>query len=72
MNTSCIKSVLTAIAVALSISTQAQSVLETATFEAPEKLVRPTGEWVNVRTRPTTSAPKAKGPMGQRDWRQSR
>ena len=66
MTTSRIKSVLTALVVALCISTdaQAQSILETTTFEAPQKLVRPKSEWVNIRTRPSTSAPKAKDKWG--------
>lgn len=47
-----------------SLGLQAQSILETTTFEAPKKLIRPTGEWVNVRTRPSTSAPKVKDQWG--------
>lgn len=46
------------------IGVQAQSILETTVFEAPKKLVCPTSEWVNIRARPSTSAPKAKNKWG--------
>ena len=42
----------------------AQSVLEKATFEAPKKIVRPTGNWVNLRTSPSTRAAKVKDDWG--------
>lgn len=42
----------------------AQVALESLTFEAPAKLIRPTGTAVNVRQRPSTSAPKAKNSAG--------
>ena len=46
------------------LGVQAQSILETTVFEAPKKLVCPTSEWVNIRARPSTSAPKAKNKWG--------
>lgn len=48
----------------LNANAQTQSVLDALTFEAPAKLIRPKGEWVNIRTRPSTSAPKVKDQWG--------
>ena len=47
---------------ASSSSSSTPSLLSNLTFEAPKKIIRPTGEWVNIRTAPSTSAPKARIP----------
>lgn len=48
----------------LNANGQTESVLDNLTFEAPAKLIRPKGEWINVRTQPSLSAAKAKDKWG--------
>ena len=48
----------------LTASAQTQDVLSELTFEAPAKLIRPTGVNVNVRESPSANAPKAKDENG--------
>lgn len=60
MKRTTLKIALAALMVLSAGSICAQTLLDSITFEAPDKLVRPTGTSVNVRERPSTSAPKAK------------
>lgn len=48
----------------LTVSAQTQDLLSELTFEAPAKLIRPTGANVNVRESPSANAPKAKDENG--------